>query len=305
MKKIKVHKIPKFKKKILIVLIILLCLPISFTLGRFVYNKVLDLYFTSKNFFFESDKLTVDGAIYSLDYWNGVDPYNVVINLNSFKNNELKSTSDVTYEINYTCSSEIICNTTKDKGTIYSDTNTDSLTITMTPNSIFKDGDSVVLKVEAKSLSPYEKTLSAEFELVVGKYGLSHEIVDSRNNVYMELKITNTLDYYTVKESFDGYSVGDRISSDDYASLSVQNKDKCASAIITLKFDPDVIYTDNNNTTFLNSYNVKTEKIDGFDYINEFTFKMDSTSSTVVKFYKKDVTKNFTGTNVISVSYDY
>lgn len=305
MKKIKVHKIPKFKKKILIVLIILLCLPISFTLGRFVYNKVLDLYFTSKNFFFESDKLTVDGAVYSLDYWNGVDPYNVVINLNSFKNNELKSTSDVTYEINYTCSSEIICNTTKDKGTIYSDTNTDSLTITMTPNSIFKDGDSVVLKVEAKSLSPYEKTLSAEFELVVGKYGLSHEIVDSRNNVYMELKITNTLDYYTVKESFDGYSVGDRISSDDYASLSVQNKDKCASAIITLKFDPDVIYTDNNNTTFLNSYNVKTEKIDGFDYINEFTFKMDSTSSTVVKFYKKDVTKNFTGTNVISVSYDY
>lgn len=305
MKKIKVHKIPKFKKKILIVLIILLCLPISFTLGRFVYNKVLDLYFTSKNFFFESDKLTVDGAIYSLDYWNGVDPYNVVINLNSFKNNELKSTSDVTYEINYTCSSEIICNTTKDKGTIYSDTNTDSLTITMTPNSIFKDGDSVVLKVEAKSLSPYEKTLSAEFELVVGKYGLSHEIVDSRNNVYMELKITNTLDYYTVKESFDGYSVGDRISSDDYASLSVQNKDKCASAIITLKFDPDVIYTDNNNTTFLNSYNVKTEKIDGFAYINEFTFKMDSTSSTVVKFYKKDVTKNFTGTNVISVSYDY
>ena len=305
MKKIKVHKIPKFKKKILIVLIILLCLPISFTLGRFVYNKVLDLYFTSKNFFFESDKLTVDGAVYSLDYWNGVDPYNVVINLNSFKNNKLKSNSDIIYEIKYTCSSEIICNTTKDKGTIYSDTNTDSLTITMTPNSTFKDGDSVVLKVEAKSLSPYEKTLSAEFELVVGKYGLSHEIVDNENDIYLEFKVTNTLDYYTVRDAFDGYSVGDRISSDDYASLSVQNKDKCASAIITLKFDPDVIYTDNNNTTFLNSYNVKTEKIDGFDYINEFTFKMDSTSSTVVKFYKKDVTKNFTGTNVISVSYDY
>ena len=305
MKRIKVHRIPKFKKKILIVLIILLCLPISFTLGRFVYNKVLDLYFTSKNFFFESDKLTVDGAIYSLDYWNGVDPYNVVINLNSFKNNKLKSNSDITYEINYTCSSEIICNTTKDKGTIYSDTNTDSLTITMTPNSTFKDGDSVVLKVEAKSLSPYEKTLSAEFELVVGKYGLSHEIVDNENDIYLEFKVTNTLDYYTVRDAFDDYSVGDRISSDDYASLSTLNKDKCASAIVTLKFDPNVIYTDNNNTTFLNSYNVKTKKINNYDYINGFTFKMDSTSSTVVKFYKKDITKNFTGTNVIDVSYDY
>lgn len=305
MKRIKVHRIPKFKKRILIILIILLCLPISFTLGRFVYNKVLDLYFTSKDFFFESDKLTVDGAVYSLDYWNGVDPYNVVINLNSFKNNKLKSNSDITYEINYTCSSEIICNTTKDKGTIYSDTNTDSLTITMTPNSTFKDGDSVVLKVEAKSLSPYEKTLSAEFELVVGKYGLSHEIVDNENDIYLEFKVTNTLDYYTVRDAFDGYSVGDRISSDDYASLSMQNKDKCASAIVTLKFNPNVIYTDNNNTTFLNSYNVKTEKINNYDYINGFTFKMDSTSSTVVKFYKKDITKNFTGTNVIDVSYDY
>ena len=305
MKRIKVHRIPKFKRKILIVLIILLCLPISFTLGRFVYNKVLDLYFTSKNFFFESDKLTVDGAIYSLDYWNGVDPYNVVINLNSFKNNKLKSNSDITYEINYTCSSEIICNTTKDKGTIYSDTNTDSLTITMTPNSTFKDGDSVVLKVEAKSLSPYEKTLSAEFELVVGKYGLSHEIVDNENDIYLEFKVTNTLDYYTVKESFEGYSVGDRISSDDYASLSTLNKDKCASAIVTLKFDPNVIYTDNNNSTFLNAYNVKTEKINNYDYINGFTFKMDSTSSTVVKFYKKDVSKDYTLADVINVSYDY
>lgn len=305
MKRIKVHRIPKFKKRILIILIILLCLPISFTLGRFVYNKVLDLYFTSKNFFFESDKLTVDGAVYSLDYWNGVDPYNVVINLNSFKNNKLKSNSDITYEIKYTCSSEIICNTTKDKGTIYSDTNTDSLTITMTPNSTFKDGDSVVLKVEAKSLSPYEKTLSAEFELVVGKYGLSHEIVDNENDIYLEFKVTNTLDYYTVRDAFDDYSVGDRISSDDYASLSTLNKDKCASAIVTLKFNPNVIYTDNNNTTFLNSYNVKTEKINNYDYINGFTFKMDSTSSTVVKFYKKDITKNFTGTNVIDVSYDY
>lgn len=305
MKRIKVHKIPKFKRKILIVLIILLCLPISFTLGRFVYNKVLDLYFTSKNFFFESDKLTVDGAIYSLDYWNGVDPYNVVINLNSFKNNKLKSNSDITYEIDYTCSSEIICNTTKDKGTIYSDTNTDSLTITMTPNSTFKDGDSVVLKVEAKSLSPYEKTLSAEFELVVGKYGLSHEIVDNENDIYLEFKVTNTLDYYTVKEAFEGYSVGDRISSDDYASLSTLNKDKCASAIVTLKFDPNVIYTDNNNSTFLNAYNVKTEKINNYDYINGFTFKMDSTSSTVVKFYKKDVSKDYTLADVIDVSYDY
>ena len=106
-------------------------------------------------------------------------------------------------------------------------------------------------------------------------------------------------------ENFGGYNVGDRISSDEYASLSKEDKDKCASAIVTLKFDPNVIYIDNNNTTFLNSYNTKTERIDSYDYINEFTFKLDSSSSVVVKFYKKDDSKDYTGTNIVNVSYDY
>lgn len=305
MHKIKVRKISKPKKTILIIFACLLCLPVAFTLGRFVYQKAIDLYFTSKNFFFESDKLTVDGTSYLLDYWNGVDPYNVVINLNSFKNNKLKSNNDITYKVSYTCSSTVICNTTKNEGTIYKDTNTDSFTVTMTPNDTFKDGDSVVIYIEAESTAPYKKKLSAQFKLVVGKYGLSHEITDNKGDVYLELKVTNTLDYYTVKETFDNHNVNDRISSSDYANLSDENKAKCASAIITVSFDPNVIYTDNNNTTFLNSYNIETEKINGFDYINKFTFKMDSTSSTVVKFYKKDTNKNYTDQDIVKVSYEF
>ena len=305
MRKIKVRKISKSQKIILIIFACILCLPIAFTLGRFVYQKAVDLYFTSKNFFFESDKLTVDNASYLLDYWNGVDPYDVVINLNSFKNNKLKSNNDITYKVSYTCSSTVICNTTKEEGTIYKDTNTDSFTVTMTPNATFKDGDSVVISIEAESTSPYKKKLSAQFKLVVGKYGLSHEITDNKNDVYLELKVTNTLDYYTIKEAFDNYDVNDRISSSDYAKLSDENKAKCASAIITVSFDPNVIYTDNNNTTFLNSYNIETEKLNGFDYINKFTFKMDSASSTVVKFYKKDAGKDYTDQDVVKVSYEF
>lgn len=305
MRKIKVRKISKSQKIILIIFACILCLPIAFTLGRFVYQKAVDLYFTSKNFFFESDKLTVDNASYLLDYWNGVDPYDVVINLNSFKNNKLKSNNDITYKVSYTCSSTVICNTTKEEGTIYKDTNTDSFTVTMTPNATFKDGDSVVISIEAESTSPYKKKLSAQFKLVVGKYGLSHEITDNKNDVYLELKVTNTLDYYTVKEAFDNYDVNDRISSSDYAKLSDENKAKCASVIITVSFDPNVIYTDNNNTTFLNSYNIETEKLNGFDYINKFTFKMDSASSTVVKFYKKDASKDYTDQDVVKVSYEF
>ena len=309
MKKIKVHKIPKFKKKILIVLIILLCLPISFTLGRFVYNKVLDLYFTSKNFFFESDKLTVDGAVYSLDYWNGVDPYNVVINLNSFKNNKLKSNSDIEYEVSLNCSDTIICSSTKEKGTIYHDSNTDYFIVTLTPNQAFKDGDSVVAEIIATSTSPYQKKLSAQFKLVVGTYGLSHEITDHENDVYLEVKITNTLLTYTVKEAFGSYQVGAQLSISEYNALSDEDKKKCVSASITLEFDPNVVYVNNNSTTFLQAYQIKTEKLDGYDYVNQFTFDMEASSSSVVKFYKKDASKDYSSNGdsdgVVKVHYDY
>lgn len=305
MPKIKVRKF-KFKhKKIIIIFACLLCLPLTVTFGRFVYQKVLDLYFTSKDFFFESDKLTINSASYLLDYWNGVDPYSVVVNLNSFKNNKLKSNNDITYEVSYNCSSTVICQTNKDEGTILSSISTDSFVVTMTPNSTFEDGDEVVIYIEANSTSPYKKKLSAQFKLVVGKYGLSHEITDQSGNVYLELKVTNTLDYYTVREVFDNYSVGDRISGSTYASLSQENKEKCASAIITVNFDPNIVYIDNNNTTFLNSYNIETTKLNNFDYINKFTFNMDSTSSTVVKFYKKDSNLDYSGTDIIEVSYDF
>ena len=51
-----------------------------------------------------------------------------------------------------------------------------------------------------------------------------------------------------------------------------------------------------------------TTNIDGFDYINSITFKMEPESSEVVKFYKADTTKNYTypinnNTSIITVEF--
>lgn len=308
-KKIRIKRFNSFQRKILLLVSIIFMLTIGFTLGRYVYHKVLDFYFRTQNFYFESDKLTASGASYSLDYWNGVDPYQIVVNLNSFKNNELKSDHDIEYQVKLNCSDTIICNSTKNKGTIYQGTNTDSFVVTITPSQAFKDGDSVVAYIEAESTSPYHKKLSAQFKLVVGTYGLSHEISDHENDVYLEVKVTNTLLTYTVKEAFGTYQVGEQISISQYNELSDEEKKKCVSASITLKFNPNEVYVDNNSTTYLNSYQIKTEKINNYDYINEFTFDMDASSSSVVKFYKKDVTKDYSSdgsTNgIVKVYYEY
>lgn len=307
MHKIKVRKINKNVKFIIILCIVILFVPIAVTLSRYVYNKILDFYYYTQNFYFESDKLSFMGSNYSLDYWNGVDPYDIVINLNSYKNNSLKSSSDIEYKVSYECPNEVTCGISKEKGIIYSSTNNDSFNFTVTPNATFKDGDSVTVKITASSLSPYKKTLSASFKLVVGKYGLSHEIIDSEGSVYLEVKVTNSLESYVVKSSFDNYNIGDEISIDTYNNLSDDNKSKCVSASITLSFDPNVVYLNNNSSTFLKGYNVVSEKINNFDYVNKFTFDIDASSSSSVKLYKKDPSKDYStkGDGIVKVSYNF
>ena len=110
----------------------------------------------------------------------------------------------------------------------------------------------------------------------------------------MDLNITNTLSYYKVQTAFDSYNVGDKIDVDTFLNLSNENKEKCYSALITLEFDPKEILLDMTNTNYLNAINTTTTNIDGSNYINSMTFKVEPISSAVVRFYKVDVNKDYT-----------
>ena len=298
-------KLPKAHKMVILIFILSLFITFSVSFGKYVYQKIVDLYFTTKSFYFESDKLKVNEARYSLDYWNGVDPYDIVINLNSFKNDILKSSMDITYTVSSVCPSNVVCSSTKNGGTISRSTNTDSFVFTMTPDDIFSDGDSVTVKVIASSTSPYVKTLSASFTFVVGRYGLSHEISDSSGSPYLTLKVTNTLDSYYVKEAFGNYAQGDNISASVYENLSAANKAKCASAVITVAFNPTVVKVDNTATDYLRAYNIETQVISSYNYVKKFTFDMDRSVSNIVKFYKVNKNVDYSNTNVLTVTYSY
>lgn len=307
MKKIKIRKLSKSQRILIIIFIILISLTLVVTLGRYVYTFARNLYFSTKRFYFQSDKLTENTSHYSLDYWNGVDPFSFTINMSSEKNNSLKSASDINYKITYECPDTVICASDKDTSIIYEESASDNFTVTLTPQKTFQDGDKVEIKITAESVKPYRKTLSATFELVVGKYGLSHEIDDAKGDVYLELKVTNSLETYTVKTAFGEYNAGDQISSSVYNSLTEEEKSNCKSATITVSFDPDVVYIDNNNSTFRTAYDIKTEKKGNFDYVNEFTFDIEATSGTYIRFYKKDSTKDYSaqGDGVIKVNYSF
>lgn len=284
------------KKKIIyiIICIIIVLSTITLAYGRYIFNEIRDSYLATKSFYFNSDKLTTNRAIYQVDNWSAVDPYNITINLNNRKNNFVYSTSDITYEISYVCSSNVLCSVNSTGGVIRSEEQSATFNAIITPNATFNDGDEAFIEITVKSTSPYEKILSGRFVLKVGKSGLSYTIEDKQNRPYLNLSITNTIDYYLIKTAFDDYSVNDRIDKTTYKTLSEENKAKCVSALIKLTFDPNIVIFDMTNSIYLKKESITTINIDGFNYINSITFKMDSESSEVIKFYKADTTEDYT-----------
>lgn len=310
-KKIKITElIPKRRIVLIILLLVLFLIGSSF--GRYVYQGIRSFYLQTKKFYFNSDKLTESGAVFRIENWSGVGTYPVTFNMNSFDNNKLVSDDVIDYTIQFSCSQTVTCNLVNSSATrqIPTSTNTDSfqILISVPTNTVFNTGDTVTLSVTATSTSPYSKELSGTFTLVVGHYGLSHEIEDSVNSPYLNVRITNTLDYYNVNQNIDGHNAGTQISIEQYLALSPADQAKCSSAIITLSFNPNQVLLDMTSEAYQEAVSSTTQVIGGYNYVNSVSFKIDALSSKMVKFYKIDTTQNYTypitnNSSIITVSY--
>ena len=289
----------KYKRNqiIIVTLIALSLLSFIIIFGRYLTSNVSNFFVRSKEFYFFSDKLSEDTSVYQVDNWSGVDDYTITINMNSRLNNIESATYDIGYDIAYTCSDNAICQLSKTEGIIKADTNSDFFNLTITPNTQLKDGDKVVVDVVVNSTAPYKKTLKGRFTFVVGKEELTYQITDQSQDPYMLLSITNTLTYYTIKEAFDSFQVGDRIDIDTYLSLSEDKQSKCYSAEVKIEFNPREVLFDVTNSAYSDATNITTTNIDGNTYINGFTIKIDAISSREIRFYKVDVNQDYTYPN--------
>ena len=109
--------------------------------GRYITDNINNYFLRSGEFYFESDKLSEEGTTLQVDNWSGVDDYTITINMNSRKNNIEKATYDISYDINYSSTDNVICNLSKEEGIIYASTNTDYFNLTITPNTQLRTGD--------------------------------------------------------------------------------------------------------------------------------------------------------------------
>lgn len=275
-------------------IISILSLFLVVNLGRYVKTIIENYISRTQNFYFNSDKLTEDNKQFEITYWSGVESYPLTIEVNSLDNNLRGADIPITYNISCSSNGDLLCNLSKTQDTIDTLTHSDSFVVTAVPNKVFEDGDSASITVSAVANAPYRKVLSATFTFIVGSYGLSYKIEDTEGQPYLESVISNTVDYYKVITAFGSYAVGAQISAEVYDTLSTDDKAKCASAIITLSFNPTKYRLDMTNYFYQHKISETTQTINGFEYVNSFTFPINAQSSVAIKFYKLTVSENNT-----------
>lgn len=292
MKFIREHK----KISIIILLFLVIFLGFGVTFSRYIKNIISNYILETRGFYFNSSVLSMNHKNYLINNWDGVNTYNLTIDLSNRKNDERVTNSDITYRVEVNCSNTVICTLSKDSGIIHPEDTSDTYQISVTPVSTFHEGDTVTVSTIVTSNLPYKKVLSATYTIGVEDSDFSYNIVDSVNSKYLEINFINSISYYQVSEAFGSYSEGDHVSLEEYSRLSSSEKDKCYSAIVNVKWDPRVLFVDMTNNLYLNrlSTNYAEEVIDGHSYVKRFSFKVNASSSNTIKFYKDDPTQNYT-----------
>ena len=305
----------KISKVNLITMIVIILIIVSYftsSFGRYALNFVNDFYLRSKEFYFYSNKLLSTGKTVTINDWPGADDYYISVEMNSRENNLLVARDDINYNISYKdVSADVQIFLSKTSGTIYgseseSDVkNTDSFEVRVHPTRALQNGEAVYFTLEATSTSPYVKTLSAVYTLVVGKAQLTYKIIDEPGQPYFDVDITNAMESYKVGTAFGSYSVGEELTVSAYEALSDDQKALCYSARVTINFNPNVCVMDITDPHYIEAAansrtttTTVTKNGNNYTYVNGLTFDVNPLTSTSVRFYKNDVTQDYTYSSV-------
>lgn len=155
---------------------------------------------------------------------------------------------------------------TETTGIIYADNggaedNVSRIKIVVTPKTQIEQNDIITIRIKASTQEPYQKEISCEISLRIQQVlANSYEIEDVANRNYVILKMENT------------HNTGGNVS---------------------LEFDPNVIRIDLNDEAYLNRIE-GSEEVDSNGYVEKFVFTMEKESAKNIKFYKVDMSQDYT-----------
>ena len=298
-----------YKKLLLLVPLLVIVSMGTFTLAKYVVEEFHSYYLDAKNFYFTSNRLKKQTATYMVNNWSGVGSFDISFNLLSLKNSYIYTDYDIPYTVRAVCPLDVECDLDKNSGTVYheDENHSDTVTLSVNPTRSYGENERLEIYIEAKSVSPYVETISANFVYVVGKQGVTYEIEDEANRPYMVFKITNAINYCTVITAFGDWDVDDQIESSIYRTLSPADQAKCVGEDVMLSFNPSVVVLDTTDN-ISRTATTTTTTINGTAYINSLAFNIDPSSTVAIKYYKLNPANNYqyprTGvTSVITVTF--
>ena len=310
-------------KQIIIFMMIIIGSFAVFSFSKYVIEEYHGYFLNSKHFYFSSNRLTEEHPLYQVNNWSGVGTFDISFNILSVKNSFVYSDYDIPYTVWFDCPTTVTC-TVSDRtmfvhseevysdsiytnvvytypaysGTVYTTslTHSDAITLTVTPRRTFNENEHLVIKAYAESYEPYVKRLSADFEYIVGKQGVTYQIDDVANEPYLMLKVTNAISYCKVMQAFGNYTVDSLIDSTVYINLPDADKSKCVSQVISLDYSTNLLRLD-TTSKLLDSATYTTETLSGSDFIDHLVFNIGPLSTIGIKFYKVDPTANYSYPN--------
>ena len=286
------------KKKLKYILVLTLALGFSLgvrTFAKYVVEEFHSYYLNAKHFYFTSNRLKKNNPTYLINNWSGVGSFQISFDLLSEKNRYVYTDYDIPYTVRAVCPNDVECTLDKSSGTIYHSTtgHSDTVILSVNPTRGYSENEVLSIYLESTSTSPYVERIGATFQYKVGKQGVTYEIDDEPNRVYMIFKITNAINFCTVNTAFGNYSVNDPIDVSVYRTLNQTQKANCTCKNVQLSFDPQVVVLDTTDN-ILKKATYHQRDISGTLYVDQLNFEIDPVSTTAIKFYKANKALNYT-----------
>ena len=308
--------------------------PGTTSFARYVYTVVRSFYLNSKEFYFNSDKLSTTTATFESSNWSGSGEYEVPITMNSKKNMSEHSNTDIIYTITYeyeVCKANgehyaqdsvefylkdsnkqlIDLNNVPVERTIFTSSGYTDLfffSVKQTGTVVLKSRDYILVTIKAKSTRPYESELTGKFKIIIGNQEVTFKIEDQEYSPYAEVIVTNEFNYY-----ISDTNINDRLSIDEYLALDETQRNNYHSKKITLTFDPREVVLDTTSGVYLDvlkngdSSDLEYETItritydddnneiaSNVQYVKKIKFYIEAEESKVIRFYKVDASQNYT-----------
>ena len=275
---------------IIIAILIVLVAIVTGTSAKYVYNSVWSYYLTSKEFYFESDLLTLGTKKNAILNWDGTDVSFVI------KNNNDLSTSE--FDISYKIACEVLGNAAN--------------YLSCNLNGTGKNEIEGVLSSTAKCVNTKDETDTSKYTKAgceIGGYSWNYDLIQTKNSFnFIMLDETKKIDEVSVKVTVESTKPYKKILTGVFHLNKVEQSEREYNVEYQAYSNYDELTIINNSNAtkcFLigfdsNDYVLNTlenEKLDIYtdakEVINGFDIKIANGESLSYNFYKLNKNKNY------------